>query len=106
MARPSHKFWLVRRGNAPEQCEDACAADDATGQYAVADGASEGCFSRLWAGMLVRFFVDNGGRQPKWKNGPDQWCDWLAAAQEQWDADVRGRVLRRSAERGVRQGAF
>ncbi len=93
-------FGLVRKGNAPEQCEDACAADDGRGRYAVADGASEGCFSRLWAGILVRFFVHNGGARP------DQWCDWLGAAQAQWDADVRGRVLRPSAERGVRQGAF
>ena len=100
MAPRSHMFWLVRGGNDPAQCEDACAADDGAGRYAVADGASEGCFSRLWAAILVRAFVQNGGPRP------DQWCGSLAAAQSQWDADARGRVLRPSAERGVRQGAF
>ena len=99
MAPRSQTFWLFRRGNEPSQCQDACAADDSTGRYAVADGASEGCFSRLWATILVRDFVQNG-------SAPDQWYGSLAKAQAQWDADVQGRVLRRSAERGVRQGAF
>jgi hypothetical protein len=93
-------FRLVRRGNDPAQCEDACAADDSTGRYALADGATEGCFSRLWAGMLVHDFVMTTAV------GAAGWCESLAAVQARWDADVRGRVLRSSAERGARQGAF
>jgi hypothetical protein len=100
MALRSQTFWSVRRGNDPAQCEDAFAADDAAGRYALADGASEGCFSRLWAGMLVRHFVGSPAM------APDGWSDSLSVVQSQWDADVSGRPLRASAERGVRQGAF
>ena len=61
----SRTFWLPRRGNSPEEYEDAFALDDASGRYAVADGATEGCFTGLWARLLVEDFVSRGaGRQP------------------------------------------
>ncbi len=100
MAPRSQMFWLVRRGNDPAQCEDAWAADDSTGRYAVADGAAEGCFSRLWAGMLVQDFVRASGP------GIDRWHDSLLPVQQRWDADVHSRVLRPSAKRAAREGAF
>jgi len=100
MAPRSQMFWLVRGGNDPAQCEDACAADDNTSRYAVADGAAEGCFSRLWAGMLVQDFVRASGL------GIDGWYDSLLAVQQWWDADVHSRVLRPSAKRAAREGAF
>ena len=49
MAWDRATFWLPRRGNNPEEYEDASAPDEAAGRYAVADGASEGCFTGLWA---------------------------------------------------------
>ena len=58
MPTSSRIFWLPRRGNSPAEYEDACAANDAAGRYAVADGASEGCFTDLWARLLVKDFVD------------------------------------------------
>jgi len=100
MAPRSQMFWLVRGGNDPAQCEDACAADDNTSRYAVADGAAEGCFSRLWAGMLVQDFVRASGL------GIDGWYDSLLPVQQRWDADVHSRVLRPSAKRAAREGAF
>lgn len=100
MASRSHVFWLVRGGNDPSQCEDACAADDSTGRYAVADGAAEGCFSRLWAGMLVQDFVRASGL------GIDRWYNSLLPVQQRLDADVHSRVLRPSAKRAVKKGAF
>ena len=47
MPTGSRIFWLPRRGNSPAEYEDACAANDAAGRYAVADGATEGCFTDL-----------------------------------------------------------
>ena len=49
----------VGRGNSPAEYEDALAADDAAGRYAVADGATEGCFTGLWARLLVEDFVQH-----------------------------------------------
>lgn len=96
----SHTFWLPRRGNSPAEYEDAAAADDLSGRYGMADGASEGCFTGFWARLLVEHFV----------NGIEAdvtaWPGTLAAPQEHWDADVRGRNLPYHAQPWVRQGAF
>ena len=62
----SHTFWLPRRGNSPDEYEDAFAVEDASGRYAVADGATEGCFTGLWARLLGRGLrlACGGGCQP------------------------------------------
>ena len=95
-----HAFWLARRGNSPDQYEDAFAADVATGRYAVADGATESSFAGLWARLLVEEFVQDSGCDP------DQWPARLSTLQERWYADVSGRSLPWYAEAGVAQGAF
>ena len=100
MAVISHTLWLPRRGSVSAEYEDAAAADDTAGRYAVADGASEGCFTGLWATLLVDDFVRRAGR------GMDEWPDSLSAVQELWDADVRGRRLPYHAQPSVRQGAY
>ena len=100
MAVISHTFWLPRRGSVSAEYEDASAADDRAGRYAVADGASEGCFTGFWATLLVDDFVRRAGR------GMDEWPDSLSAVQELWDADVRGRRLPYHAQPSVRQGAY
>jgi hypothetical protein len=100
MSMTSQTFWLPRRGNSPAEYEDACDANDVLGRYAVADGASEGCFTGLWARLLVEDFVRNADQ------GTEQWPTSLSAVQEHWDADVRGRKLPYHAEPWVRQGAF
>ena len=93
-------FWLPRRGNSPAEYEDAWAANPASGRYAVADGASEGCFTGLWARLLVEDFV---GRADQ---GLEPWPTSLSAIQRQWDSDVRGRNLPYHAEPWVRRGAY
>ena len=57
MTTGSRIFWLPRRGNKPDEYEDAFAVEDASGRYALADGASEGCFTGLWARLLVADFA-------------------------------------------------
>jgi hypothetical protein len=92
-------FWLPRRGHDPAEYEDAFAAGEAAGRFAVADGATEGCFTGLWARLLVEDFVNGNG------DGPGTWPALLPALQEHWDAEVHARDLPWYAEEGVRHGA-
>ena len=92
-------FWLPRKGSSPSEYEDAWATNPESGRFAVADGASEGCFTGLWARLLVADFVGRAGE------GMEPWPASLSAIQGQWDADVRGRKLPWHAALGVERGA-
>jgi hypothetical protein len=100
MGVTAKKFWSPRKGNTPEEYEDACAANPASGRYAVADGATEGCFTGLWARLLVDDFVGRSGQ------GMESWPSSLSAIQAQWDGDVVARNLPYHAEPWVRRGAY
>jgi hypothetical protein len=122
----SRTFWLARRGNSLAEYEDAWAADEAAGRYAVADGASESCFAGPWARLLVEGFVGDcpnfsgtvrdhaahgarvgeSGTVPFSDAEADRWLASLPALQEQWNSAVRGRALPWYAQLGVEQGAF
>ena len=95
----SSTFWLPRRGNTPDEYEDAFALDEASGRYAVADGATEGCFTGLWARLLVNDFVASA------ECDASSWASSLPAVQKRWDADVRSRKLDWDADQSVEQGA-
>jgi hypothetical protein len=99
MPKRSRTFWLARRGHTPAEYEDAFAADEAAGRFALADGATEGCFTGLWARLLVEDFVARSGEDA---------CTWpalLPALQERWYTEVHTQDLPWYAEQGVRQGA-
>lgn len=100
MPKRSRTFWLARSGHTSAEYEDAFAADEVLGRFAVADGATEGCFTGLWARLLVEDFVSSSGE------GAAKWPDALPSVQDRWDADVCARNLPWYAEQGVRQGAF
>ena len=100
MSMDSRAFWLARRGNSPAEYEDAFAVNGATGRYALADGATESCFARLWARLLVEDFVKNSDADLQ------SWPDSIPFLQVLWDADVRTRTLPWHAQAGVEQGAF
>lgn len=92
-------FHEAKRGNAPEEYEDAFAGDPSRGRFAVADGASESSFAAGWAKLLVQGFVAVAG-QPWWK------IDWLGPLRQRWSAEVDGRPLPWYAEDKRQQGAF
>jgi hypothetical protein len=100
MSRSVRTFWLPRRGNSPAEYEDASAVDASAGRMAVADGATESCFARLWAGLLVEGFVESRDCPPQ------QWPAPLPALQQRWEADVSARKLRWAASRLVKRGDF
>jgi hypothetical protein len=61
MHRNNSSFWVPKRGNSIDEYEDAYAIDTVETEsnivrIAVADGASEGFFSKIWADILVKNF--------------------------------------------------
>ncbi len=99
MPGDSFTFWLPRRGSTPNEYEDAFAVNEASGRYAVADGASEGCFTGLWARLLVEDFVANV------ECDATLWATLLPAVQKRWDTDVRSRNLDWDTDQWVEHGA-
>src|SRR5271154_6689916 len=70
-------FCLHKDGNTPEEYEDAFAGNAELGRFAVADGASESSFARLWAKLLVAGFVGSQKTAMGWFT-PSQRC-WAEA---------------------------
>ena len=72
---------IPKLGNSPEECEDAfCSASP---RFAVADGASEACYSHVWASILVRSFCDLPGGS-EWQG--NEFSAWLDTCRLQWSA--------------------
>jgi hypothetical protein len=93
-------FRLHKRGNSEAECEDACAANEAAGHFAIADGASESAFADLWARLLVEQFVHNPVA------GPRRWTSWLKPLRQKWVDEVSQRPLPWYVEAKVQEGAF
>ena len=71
---------LPKRGNTAEENEDAIALSD--GVLAIADGATEAFFSRMWAQQLVEHLACNAAA---WWEDPDAtFAARVAAAETQW----------------------
>jgi hypothetical protein len=94
-----HAFHTHKRGNAPDEYEDAFAGDAAKGRFAVADGASESSFAATWAKLLAGGFV--AAQRRPWRD-----LDWLGPARQQWAADVDHRPLPWFAEEKRELGAY
>lgn len=99
-------FWVPKAGNQDSEYEDAyCPIGpiDAEGaslsRFAVADGATETSFSRLWAKQLVEAYIAGEFEKiPDWK--------WLAELQEKWSSTVNSKPLPWYAEQKIESGAF
>ncbi len=100
--KPSRR-WLAlhthKRGNAPDEYEDAFAGDAARGRFAVADGASESSFAAAWAKLLAEGFVAA-------ERAPWRFLDWLGPARQRWAAEVDPRPLPWFAEEKRELGAY
>ncbi|MDP9367293.1 MAG: protein phosphatase 2C domain-containing protein [Chloroflexota bacterium] len=95
-------FQIQKRGNAQTECEDAYCYGDPTSKIfraAVADGATEAIFSRRWAEMLVRHFVD----RPRW----GKWnTEWLAEPGAAFRSNIDISSLPWYAQEKAGRGAF
>ena len=100
MVAESSLFWLPRSGNAPEEYEDASAADAAAGRFALADGASDTSFADFWARLLVEQFVAQAPLDLA------DWTDALPALQQRWRTAVDGLTMPYYAKAKFDRGAF
>ena len=111
--QPPRRFWLPKAGNRPDEYEDASRTvypqrmgDSGRRRVraAVSDGASDSAFSREWANVLTDAFVD----RPLDLCGltEDSLYEWLASAQEEWNADVPWDRIPWHGEAKTRIGAF
>jgi hypothetical protein len=94
-----HVFHTHKRGNTPDEYEDAFAGDSAKGRFAIADGASESSFAERWANLLVQGFCS--AEHGRWSR-----LDWLGPARQRWAVEVDSRPIPWYAEEKREQGAY
>lgn len=100
----SRGFSVPKAGNREDENEDAYRRDDSRGRYALADGATEGSYSRTWAIQLVERYEE----EPLLAKGVQELQAWLPRFQDpsvpqSQDAEETGPrpwYLERSRERG------
>jgi hypothetical protein len=102
-------FSVVKSGNEEAENEDAAFFDPGRGLLAVADGATEASYARVWARRLAPAWGAAGrylGQRPRVREDEFQW--FLAALQRRWYRDVPWDRLARDSlfERKAKQGAF
>ncbi len=78
-------LWMPKRGNDEREWEDGFAADEAGGILAVADGAGDGIFSKLWADLLLSSFVV----QPLALDDPAAVEPWIQGRRREWFEAIR-----------------
>jgi hypothetical protein len=77
-------LWAAKDGNSAAEWEDAFACDPEAGLAVLADGASQGIFSRLWARTLTRRYLI--GRPDL--DDPAAVSDWLAGCRVEWMSGI------------------
>lgn len=78
-------YWMPKRGNSDGEWEDGFEVDEAGGLFAVADGASDGIFSKQWADLLLKSFVS----RPIPLDEPDAVEAWLREQRRAWFEAIR-----------------
>jgi len=106
-------FCLQKKGNKPEEYEDAFAPShsqegidlDGILAFAIADGASIGIASKLWANMLVKHFTEIKKIEADfWQGVSTKWNDWKKNYIE--ERLESGNPLKYYEEEGLRKGPF
>lgn len=96
------RYRHPKRGSTDSEYEDAIACSAGPHfprRLAVADGASESSFARLWAGLLVDAYATGD-------LAPSGMLDRLGPLQRRWLAEVADRPLPWYAAEKARSGAF
>ncbi len=82
-----HTFITHKLGDTESDCQDSVFPEPGQRSeriFAVADGATNSFFSRLWAQQLTRQFAE----EPDKAFRKDSWNEWLSKAQVQWRGEV------------------
>jgi hypothetical protein len=93
---------VSKRGHAPAECEDQWSA--AAQRFAVADGATEASYSRVWARILTDSFC-----QTKTDGTTATVAAWLDAARAEWRRcadEISARQLPWFTREALRAGSF
>lgn len=104
-------FSIQKLGNEPKEYEDAFSFDQVKKKLALADGASESCFSKLWADTLTRAFVKSDLSLFSFKDFPKielklELQQFVFSAQEEWNKGIDWNGLPWYVEEKARRGAF
>ena len=100
-------FATAKQGNRLADCEDAAAASEQRGRFAIADGASQSWAARDWARLLTERWLD-------FPAAAETLGDWVSDAQAAFDdldqtggADVPAYLrAQRSTRQGVAHATF
>jgi len=105
------QFHVQKLGNKPDECEDSFYYDLERGKFAIADGASECCFSRLWSTLLTEYFVRSDLSLFSIENfSKDELgkalLSFLPSAQDAWINKIDWPSLKWNVLEKARRGAF
>ena len=78
-------LWAPKAGNDEKEWEDGYAANPGGGVVALADGAGDGIYSKLWADLLLQSFV----ALPIPLDDPAAVEPWIAAQRRAWFQAIR-----------------
>ncbi len=81
-------FQVPKAGNEPDECEDALYWDQAQCLFAIADGATDSAFQRLWAQLLVEGFVHQAPETFAPTDLRPWFKRWLRARQREWHLSI------------------
>ncbi|MEM2971502.1 MAG: hypothetical protein QW270_03670 [Candidatus Bathyarchaeia archaeon] len=104
-------FYMQKLGNEPSDYEDSFYYDLNKGKFAIADGASECCFAKIWATLLTESFVKSDLSLFSFKNfSSDVWRKvshgFLSIAQKEWVNKINWENLKWNVFEKAKKGAF
>jgi hypothetical protein len=88
MAFTIRAFQVPKDGSRLDECEDALGWDEDKRLFAIADGATDSAFQRLWANLLVQGLISRPPNSFSSLAIKAWFGDWLKARQEQWAASI------------------
>jgi hypothetical protein len=95
-------FLLPKEGCSAPECEDAAAKNVRAQRFAIADGATEGFDSRVWARLLVRCWIGIDPPAISVEDFQPLACDLGVRLRERW----KRKTLSWYAEEKARSGSF
>jgi hypothetical protein len=102
---------MEKIGNEPDEYEDSFSYNIERRKFAIADGVSETCFSKLWSNILTESFVNSDyslfSHGPLTSNSVNTLLlSFLQYSQKEWSKKINWKNLPWYVERKAKRGAF
>ncbi len=81
-----------KRGESPDDCQDAYKINNTNNRYAIADGVSQSFFPAQWSQILVDHFCLSNKEIINSLFTTNNWGQWLKPCQEEWDHAIKNIV--------------